>query len=286
MKVRKTLPRLTDRVPLGDGLLVSPICLGAVARPDVVLAAWEAGINFFFVTADMHWPMYEPLRRGLRALFRKPGARESVVVCSTAYVTQPDFCELPHEEVVAAVPGLERVDVVTMGGVYPHDFKARLPVYQQHRARGFVGCKAIGASFHDRKTARVAIHDEQVDLAFVRFNAGHPGAQVDLFPHLAPRRGTRVFNFKTIDGWVPPAELRELGLDPKSWQPHPVDHYRFALSQPALDGVLAALSHPREVGQLADALAAGPLAEVDQRYLVTLAKARLAPSPPQGRGSG
>jgi hypothetical protein len=273
---RKTLPRLTDRVPLGDGLLVSPVCLGAVARPDVVLAAWEAGINFFFLTADMHWPMYEPLRRGLKALFKKPGARESVVVCTTAYVTQPDFCEMPFEEVVDALPGLERIDVVTMGGVSANDFKPRLPVYQRHRASGFVGCRAIGASFHDRKTARAAINGALVDLAFVRFNAGHPGAQRDLFPHLAHGRRTRLFNFKTVDGWVSPAELEVLGLDPRSWQPHPVDHYRFALSQPSLDGVLAALSHPREVQQLADGLAAGPLAEGDQRYLVTLAQARRA----------
>lgn len=272
--MRKTLPRLTDRIPLGDGLLVSPVCLGAVAKPEVVEAAFEAGINFFFLTADMHWPMYEPLRRGLAKLFKKKGARDAAVICTTAYVTQPDFCTMPFEEVVEALPGLDRIDVVTMGGVYPGEFEDRLPVYQQHRANHFVGCKAIGASFHDRKTAREAVNDELVDLAFVRFNAGHPGAQTDLFPHLSRQRDTRLFNFKTIDGWVPPRELAALGLDPRSWQPHPVDHYRFALSQPALDGVLAALSHPREVRQLADALSAGPMAEVDQRYLMTLAKAR------------
>lgn len=272
--MRQTLPRLTDRLPLGDGLLVSPVCLGAVARPDVVLAAWEAGINFFFLTADLHWPMYEPLRRGLRALFKRPGARESVVVCTTAYVTQPDFCEMPFEEVVEALPGLGHIDVVSMGGVSAGDFKPRLPVYQRHRAHGFVGCRAIGASFHDRKTALAAINAELVELAFVRFNAGHPGAQKEIFPHLRSGRRTRLFNFKTIDGWVAPAQLDALGLDPRSWQPHPVDHYRFALSQPALDGVLVALSHPREVRQLADALAAGPMAEEEQRYLMTLAKAR------------
>lgn len=274
--MRTTLPRLTDRIALGDGLLVSPVCLGAVARPDVVLAAWEAGINFFFLTADMHWPMYEPLRRGLRALFKRPGARESVVVCTTAYVTQPDFCEMPFEEVVEALPGLGHIDVVSMGGVSAGDLHPRLPVYQRHLANGFVGCRAIGASFHDRKTARSAINAQWVDLAFVRFNAGHPGAQQEIFPHLKSPRHTRVFNFKTIDGWVAPAQLDALGLDPRSWQPRPVDHYRFALSQPALDGVLAALSHPREVRQLADALAAGPMPEDDQRYLMTLAKARRA----------
>ena len=272
--MRRSLPRLTDRIPLGDGLLVSPICLGAVASPKVVHAAWEAGINFFFVTADMHWPMYEPLRRGLQSLFKKPGVREHGVVCSTAYVTQPDFCEMPFEEVVDALPGLKHLDVLAMGGVSAIDFKPRLPVYQRHRATRFVGNKAIAGSFHDRKTARSAIDGELVDLAFIRFNAGHPGAQKDLFPRLPARRRARLFNFKTVDGWVPPDQLAALGLDPRSWQPHPVDHYRFALSQPSLDGVLASFSHPREVQQLADALGAGPMAEVDQRYLITLAQAR------------
>ena len=274
MSSRKTLPRLTDRLTLGDGLLVSPVCLGAVASPNVVHAAWEADINFFFVTADMHWPMYEPLRKGLRALFKKPGVRDHIVVCSTAYVTQPDFCEMPFEEVVDALPGLQRIEVLTMGGVSAVDFKPRLPVYQRHRATRFVGNKAIGGSFHDRKTALHAINDELVDLAFIRFNAGHPGAQKDLFPHLAPRRRTRLFNFKTVDGWVTPDQLDALGLDPRSWQPHPVDHYRFALSQPSLDGVLASFSHPREVQHLADALSAGPMAEADQQYMITLAQAR------------
>jgi len=140
--LRKTLPRLTDRVALGDGLLVSPICVGAVSRPEVVLAAWEAG------------------------------------------------------------------------------------------------------------------------------------AEKEIFPGVKAGRRTRLYNFKTIDGWVTPEKLDALGLDPRSWKPHPVDHYRFALSQPALDGVLAAFSHPREVRQLADALAFGPMPEEQQRYLKKLAQAK------------
>jgi acetyl-CoA carboxylase carboxyl transferase subunit beta len=162
----------------------------------------------------------------------------------------------------------------TMGGVSAGDFKPRLPVYQRHRANGFAGCRAIGASFHDRPTARAAIDPELVDLAFVRFNAGHPGAEKEIFPGVKAGRRTRLYNFKNIDGWVTPEKLDALGLDPRSWKPHPVDHYRFALSQPALDGVLAAFSHPREVRQLADALAFGPMPEEQQRYLKKLAQAK------------
>lgn len=271
--MRASLPRLTDRIPFGDGLEVSPVCLGQVLRPDVVSAAYEAGINFFFLTADMHWPMYEPLRKGLRALLKKKGVRDRVVVCVTAYVTQPDFCEMPFEETLEALPELGHLDVLAMGGVYPGDFSGRLPVYRRHRATRFLDCQAVAASFHDRQTARLAVEHALVDLAFVRFNAGHPGAAKDLFPFLPPKRTTRLFGFKSMDGYVDPARLDALGLDPKSWRPSPVDHYRLALSQAGLDGVLASFSHPREVGQLADALAEGPLDEASQAYLVTLAQA-------------
>ena len=273
-RMRETLPKLTDRIPLGDGLEVSPVCLGMVSKPELVSAAFEAGINFFFVTADMHWPMYEPLRRGLKALLKKRGVRDRIVVCATAYVTQPDFCEMPFEETLDALGPLGSLDVADDGRrVRARTSPARLPVYRRHRDSRFLGNSAIGASFHDRATARLAIEHALVDVAFVRFNASHPGAARDLFPFLPKKRTTRLFGFKSMDGYVDPQRLTALGLHPDSWRPAPADHYRFALSQGGLDGVLASFSHAREVEQLADALAEGPLDEAAQQYLVTLSHA-------------
>ena len=75
---------------------VSPICVGAVDDPRTVEAAFEAGINFFFVTTDMHWPVYEATRRGLRALFRaRPGVRDAVVGAGVCYPTQAVFNAMP-----------------------------------------------------------------------------------------------------------------------------------------------------------------------------------------------
>ena len=60
---RAHLPRFTDRLALGgQGLAVSPFCVGMVALPETIGAAFDAGINFFFVSADMHWPLYEATR--------------------------------------------------------------------------------------------------------------------------------------------------------------------------------------------------------------------------------
>src|SRR5260221_8264578 len=107
---RAVLPKPSDRLALGRGLEVSPICQGFTERPETVLAAFDAGINFFFLTADMHWPIYEGLRRGLAMLFARGGdIRDRVVVAAVSYATQPEFCTMPFREVVNAVPGLDRL---------------------------------------------------------------------------------------------------------------------------------------------------------------------------------
>lgn len=251
---------------------VSPICVGAVDDPRTVEAAFEAGINFFFVTTDMHWPVYEATRRGLRALFRaRPGVRDEVVVAGVCYPTQPEFNAMPFEELIAALPGLDRIDVAVMGGTYGTDFMARLPVYHAHRRSRFAGIRAIGASFHDRAAAAPAVNHGLVDAAFVRYNPAHPGARTDVFPLLTAERRPPIFNFTSTHGWVSPARRAALGVSPDVWQPDVTDCYRFALSTPGMDGLLCALGRPREVTALVDALARGPLTDDEQHVLINLA---------------
>src|SRR6266540_1673365 len=78
---RLTLPKLTDRLTLGeDGLRVSPFCLGLVGSDDTACAAFDSGINFFFLSADLHWPLYESARLGLEKLL----ARGRCELCDAA----------------------------------------------------------------------------------------------------------------------------------------------------------------------------------------------------------
>ncbi len=281
------MPALTDRLPLGDGLWVSPVCIGLVGDPKVVSAAYEAGINFFFLSADMHWPVYEATRRGLEDLLAdKPSARDDLVVGAVAYVTQPEFCWAPFEEVLDAVPALDRrLDLLIAGGSYGREIATRLPVYADHRKARYLGARAIGASFHDREAACDVVADERADLAFVRYNPIHDGAARDVYARAKSRADGRrclLFNFKSTAGhlWTD-AEYRALGVGDDFWRPHVTDYYRFAFTQPAVDGVLCALPHPDAVRDLGDALAKGPLSEDDHQYLLdlgelTAGKARLA----------
>jgi len=287
------LPQFTDRLALGrEGLAVSPFCLGIVRMPETIGAAFDAGINFFFLTADMHWPLYRNSRRGLRELLaRGHGVRDQIVVAAVCYPTQPEFCSMPFEERLEEIPGLDRLDVLIAGGAYAGEFAARLPVYQEHRRTGFAGCRAIGATFHDRSAALRALVENAVDIAFVRYNSGHAGARRDLFPHLGLGKGVRsllceapsgpfrqktsdtfsslLFGFKSTFGYVRPEQMTAMGLPGKDyWQPMFTDHYRFALSRPELDGLLIAPGTPKELHALAEALEKGPLDEEEQTYLM------------------
>ncbi len=266
-----------DRIPLGtSGLEVSPVCVGMVDDPAVVEAAFDAGINFFFVTTDMHWPLYEATRRGLAALLsRGGGIRDRVVVAATCYATQPEFCEAPFEELLAAVPALERIDVGVMGGAYWADLFARLPVFQGHVESRFCGMRAIASSLHERSAALTAINADLLDLAFIRYNAAHIGARHDLLPKVHEERRARIFNFKSTSAWVSPAMCDRLGLAKDAWCPHPTDHYRYALTRPEIDGLLLSLATPEQVGELSRALGRGPLTDDEDVYLTRLTQMAL-----------
>jgi hypothetical protein len=280
---RRRLLRLSERSLLGNGLSVSPVCLGQVADPAVVPAAFNAGINFFFVSADMHWPHYEGIRRGLAELLaRGKDRRDRVVVAGACYPTQPEFNVMPFAELVEAVPGLGRLDVLLAGGVYAGDLAGRWPVYQQHRRQRFLECRAVGCTFHERAAAADALQGRAVDIAFIRYNAAHPKARQEVFPRVPGRPRPLLFNFKSTLGYRTPAQVARLGLPPGAcWQAHPSDHYRFALTPPEMDGVLVSLRSVREVEDLAAALGRGALLEEEEQYLMGLAAALPGAGRPQ-----
>jgi hypothetical protein len=243
-----------------------------VETPATISAAFDTGINFFFLTADMHWPFYAATRRGLEELFaRDRSVRAQVVVAAACYPTQPEFCSLPFIEVIEETRGLEAIDVAVMGGVYAADFTARHRVYVEHRRTRHAGIRAIGATFHERLAAPAAIAHGLVDIAFARYNPAHAGARVDLFPVLTQRPRTPLFNFNSTSGVVTPERLKALGLGRDKWRPAVTDYYRFALTRPEIDGLLCSLKTPGEVAALGRALASGPLDEEEETYLMNLA---------------
>jgi hypothetical protein len=262
-----------------------------VSSEDAVCAAFNVGVNFFFLTADLHWPLYEASRRGLEKLLaRGDSVRQQVVVGITSYTTHPGMSFAAMREVLDAVPVLGTIDVAIIGGTHGADFLRRLHDFEELRKEGCFGIKAIGATFHDRKAALLATNHGMVDISFVRYNPSHPGARRDLFPQLHPGRRTPLYNFTSTWNYVSPERCAELNLADDYWRPRFTDYHRFALARPEIDGLLCAPGTPEEVRALARALEEGPLDQEEEQYLIDLAalhegRATLVPdSLPDGEG--
>jgi aryl-alcohol dehydrogenase-like predicted oxidoreductase len=261
---------LRDRLPLGaSGLKVSPVCLGMCGHPDVVSAAYEAGVNFFLITADLHWPYYSATRTGVSELLRSRRVRDDIVVAVVSYLAPAMFQFLQFREVTEAVPGLERVDVLLAGAVSnDEDCFPRIAALEAARDARLHCSRAIGATFHSRSHALTLARAERLDVSFVRSNPLFCEGKRDLFPHLPGSGRTLHYNFKSTMFHV--GEEATAKLPAHLWRPHITDTYRWALSQPNVNGVLAGFESTKEVGQLVDAVERGPLRPDEQHYLEEL----------------
>jgi aryl-alcohol dehydrogenase-like predicted oxidoreductase len=128
--------------------------------------------------------------------------------------------------------------------------------------------RALGVSIHDRPRAGKLAEESILDLLMIRYNPAHPGAEVEIFPHLARRRPAVVAY--TATAW------RKMLRPPRSWKgtvPTAGDCYRFCLASPHVDVVLTG---PRNVGELRENLAAvdrGPLSPAEMEEMRAFGRA-------------
>jgi aryl-alcohol dehydrogenase-like predicted oxidoreductase len=123
--------------------------------------------------------------------------------------------------------------------------------------------RAIGVSIHNRKRAGKLAEDSPLDMLMIRYNAAHPGAEHDIFPHLA-KRGPAIIAY-TATRWG------GLLKRPKGWN-GPVmtasDCYRFCLSNPHVDLVLTGPKNRQQLEENLHSLRAkGPLSEEERRWI-------------------
>jgi aryl-alcohol dehydrogenase-like predicted oxidoreductase len=122
--------------------------------------------------------------------------------------------------------------------------------------------RALGVSIHDRERAGRLAEDSPLDLLMIRYNAAHPGAERDVFPHLARRRPAVVAY--TATSW------RRLLRRPRGWEgavPTAGDCYRFCLSSPHVDVVLTAPASAAELRENLAAVARGPLSPEEMAWM-------------------
>jgi len=198
-----------------------------------------------------------------------PALRDALAADRERYVVSagpllgyfPGAVRRAAEEALQAL-GIEQLDVFQL--YWLGKLSAFTGAVQEEMARlreeGKV--RTLGASIHDRPRAGKLAEDSILDLLMIRYNAAHPGAEQDIFPHLARRRPVVVAY--TATAW------RKLLRPPRGWKgkvPTAGDCYRFCLSSAYVDVVLTG---PRSTAELRGNLAAmekGPLSRQEMEEI-------------------
>jgi aryl-alcohol dehydrogenase-like predicted oxidoreductase len=125
--------------------------------------------------------------------------------------------------------------------------------------------RAIGTSIHNRRRAGMLALDSELDLLMIRYNAKHPGAEIDIFPHLS-QRNPAVVSYTALAWTQLTRPLKGLEMPPwpggeESGVPPltPELCYRFVLSNPAVHLVLTGPKNRKQLEQNLEAMAKGPL---------------------------
>lgn len=122
--------------------------------------------------------------------------------------------------------------------------------------------RGLGVSIHDRPRAGKLALDSPLDLLMIRYNAAHPGAERDIFPHLEKRHPSVIAY--TATAW------RKLLKKPSGWDGGVMtagDCYRFCLSNPNVDVVLCGAKSKAEMAENLDALEKGPLSPDEEGWM-------------------
>jgi aryl-alcohol dehydrogenase-like predicted oxidoreductase len=128
--------------------------------------------------------------------------------------------------------------------------------------------RLFGISIHDRPRAGRLAEESPVDLFMIRYNAAHPGAERDIFPHLERRRPAVVAY--TATSW------RKLLKAPRGWTGRAAtagDCYRFCLTSPHVDVVLTAPATRAQLDENLAAVARGPLTDEELAFMRELGRA-------------
>ena len=219
--------------------------------------AAEQGVRYWVWT-----PRFKQATPALREILNKDRDKHVVAIMGTAYTAG-----MVNRGVEKArrLLGTDFIDIYQVswlgtGSFFSRSIQAALVA---NKNQGSV--KALGCSIHDRKRAAVLARDSILDVLMIRYNAKHPGAETDIFPHLHHRQPIIVSY--TATSWRQLLKpVKGIALPP--WPgggrhtPPPLSAalcYRFVLSSPEVHVVLTGPADRAQLDANLAALDQGPL---------------------------
>ncbi len=238
------------------GLTVGPIGISASygVPAAAVEHAFERGVNYLYWGSRRTRAFADALRR-LRP------HRDRIVFVLQTYSRLPVHLTWSVERAIRSV-GYDHADVLLLGW-WNHPVSPRtLDAARDLRTRGLV--RVIALSGHDRPYLGRLVASDEVDVVHVRYNAAHPGAERDVFPHV-PAHGRPGLVAFTATSWG--QLLRPRATPAGDRTPTATDCYRFVLSNPHID---VCATGPASASHVEAALAAverGPMSDEELTWM-------------------
>ncbi len=240
---------LGEKVVLGrSGLRVSRLGVGSTygVSESACKRAFDAGVNYFF------WGSVRTPAMGAAIRDLARGHRHELVVVLQCYARWPWMVRRSVEQGLRQL-GLDHADVLLLGWHETVPSRATLAAVEELKQQGKF--RSLGISSHQRSLLRTFASDDRYDVIHIRYNAAHPGAETDVFPHMGDRPPGVASFTNTRWGDLLRARNMPAGHAP----PSVVDCYRFVLSSPHVQVAICGPSTDAEMAESLGVLDRGPM---------------------------
>jgi aryl-alcohol dehydrogenase-like predicted oxidoreductase len=237
---------------------------------DALERAFERGVNYIYWGSRRTSSFGEGLKR-LRP------HRDRFVLVIQSYTRVAGLMAWSLERALRALR-FDYTDVLLLGMWNKPVTPRILDAARELRQRGMV--RFLAVSTHQRPLVPAIAAANDFDIVHFRYNAAHPGAEKDIFPHLpaAHRPGMVAF---TATSWgqllgkssVANLFVRAHALPEGERDPTATDCYRYVLSRPEVDVCMTGPSNGARMEEALAALQRGPMTEEELAWMRRVGRA-------------
>jgi len=232
--------------------------------------AFERGVNYIFWGSRRG----EPFGAALKRLGPQ---RERFVLVIESYTRVAGLLSWSLERALRTL-SFDYTDVLLLGLWNKPVPERILDAARKLKERGLV--RFLAVSTHKRTLVPRIAAGRDFDVVHFRYNAAHPGAEQDIFPHLPPasRPGMVSFTATAMRGLLGKGPLQGIlpGMHklPKSERvPTAADCYRFVLTRPEVDVCLTGPANAAQMEAALEALRQGPMSEEELAWMRRVGRA-------------
>jgi len=232
--------------------------------------AFERGVDYIFWGSRRR----DSFGAALKNLRRQ---RDRFVLVIQSYTRMASLLSWSLERALRTL-SLEYTDVLLLGLWNKHVPARIMDAARKLKERGLA--RFLGISTHKRTFVPQIAAERDFDVVHFRYNAAHPGAEDDIFPHLPrnDRPGMVAFTATSWGQLLGRSSLQSLlsgaRRPPKSERvPTAADCYRYVLTRPEVDVCLTGPANAAQMKEAMEALRLGPMSQDELEWMRRVGRA-------------